>query len=90
MTLSVSSFSIKDILTGREGNTGAKSTEELYTGNRGAGVHLFNPDSIEPQRLPPDPTLPAGNLGSGVYREEDTRGEKGHREGDTFTLTWQK
>lgn len=93
MTLSSSSFSIKDILTGRDGKTGSRSKEEFCAGDGGARAYdLFNQesegDSIHPQRLYPDLRLPAGNLRSEIYREEATRGERGHREGETFSLVF--
>ncbi|XP_045926762.1 NK3 homeobox 3 [Micropterus dolomieu] len=95
MTLSFSSFSIKDILTGREsrGKPGARSTEELRapkrnicTGHGSMRVSdLSHQDAYEnrnyPERLPADLSLSAGHHRSDAYSEESTGEETERREG---------
>lgn len=88
MTLSFSSFSIKDILTRRDGKTGFRSLEELCTGDRGDDLthQDAEEDRIHPHRLSPELRLSVGNLRSESCREEETD----HGEGETFTFILQK
>ncbi|XP_042358659.1 NK3 homeobox 3 [Plectropomus leopardus] len=86
MTLSFSSFSIKDILTGRDSrrkpDTG--STEEpcapkrnICTGHDTRVPELSHPyadeNRIQPERLPADLSVTVGNLRSDTEKEEATR-----------------
>lgn len=97
MTLSFSSFSIKDILTGRDarGKAGARSAEghcapkrNICTEDGGARVPDLShqgadEDRIESGRLPADPSL------SDTCSEESTREERGHREqGEKVFFGW--
>ncbi|TMS04184.1 Homeobox protein Nkx-3.2 [Larimichthys crocea] len=93
MTLSFSSFSIKDILNGRDaqGKPGARDTEELsatklniYTERDGARVPDLShqdagDDCIHSERLPVDLSLSVGNLRSDTGSEESTGEETKHR-----------
>lgn len=95
MTLSYSSFSIKDILTGRDvrGQPGVRSTEELcapksniWTGHGGARVPDFSHEDaaenrIHSERVSADLRLSDGNLRCGTYSDESTGEESEHREG---------
>ncbi|XP_044071120.1 NK3 homeobox 3 [Siniperca chuatsi] len=95
MTLSFSSFFIKDILTGRDawGKPGTRSTEELRvpkrntcTGHGGTRVPELShqeadENRIHPERLPVDLSLSVGNLRSDTYSEESTGEETEHRDG---------
>ncbi|KAM8859117.1 NK3 homeobox 3 [Spinachia spinachia] len=80
MTLSFSSFSIQDILAGRDAREklGPRFTEELYAfSGRAAGVpHRSHPDAkenrIQPGRLPADLRLSIGALRSGPCSDEAT------------------
>ncbi|GLD66476.1 homeobox protein zampogna-like protein [Lates japonicus] len=94
MTLSFSSFSIKDILTGRDdrGKPGNRSTEELCAPKRnictaqdGTGVPgLSHQDSLESciqsERLPADLRLSFGSRRSDTYSNEATGEETERRE----------
>lgn len=96
MTLSFSSFSIKDILNGRDaqGKPGARDTEELsatklniYTERDGTRVpDLSHQDAgdncIHSERLPVDLSLSVGNLRSDTGSEESTGEETKHRAGE--------
>lgn len=97
MTLSFSSFSIKDILTGRDarGKPGARSAEghcapkrNICTEDGGARVpdpshQGADEDRIQPGRLPADPTLSDNCI------QESTREEREHREqGEKVWFVW--
>ncbi|XP_071336740.1 NK3 homeobox 3 [Trachinotus anak] len=91
MTLSFSSFSIKDILTGRDarGKPGSRSSEapcaperNICTAHDGTRVPGLSPQDaqqrrIQPERLPPDPRLSSEKL----RPEEATAEETEPREG---------
>ncbi|KAK2824289.1 hypothetical protein Q5P01_021464 [Channa striata] len=87
MTLSFSSFSIKDILTRRDGQTGTRRsapTINICTGrsNR-TGLDLSQQDAgghrILSRTLPADFRLSVGDLRSDIHREEAAGEETGHR-----------
>ncbi|XP_074501919.1 NK3 homeobox 3 [Sebastes fasciatus] len=96
MTLSFSSFSIKDILTGRDAR-GKPGTEEscapkrnictpkrnIYTGQRDSYLSHRDADEtrIHPETLPTDLSLSAGNLRADAFNEESTGEETELREG---------
>lgn len=98
MTLRFSSFSIKDILTGRDawGQPGARSTEEpcapkrnICSGHGGARVpNLSHQDAdqncIHSERLPAGLRVSAGIPRSDTCSEEFTREETEHRGGEHF------
>lgn len=100
MTLSFSSFSIKDILTGRDdrGKPGNRSTEELCAPKRnvctaqdGTGVPgLSHQDSLESciqsERLPADLRLSFGSRRSDTYSDEATGEETERREGEFYSI----
>nr|XP_046258794.1 NK3 homeobox 3 [Scatophagus argus] len=95
MTLSFSSFSIKDILTGRDarGRPGARSTEELRapksnicTGRGGTRLpDLSHQDGeenrIRPVRLSADLSLSVGHPRAETFSEELTGEDTEHRDG---------
>ncbi|KAG7216384.1 hypothetical protein INR49_021789 [Caranx melampygus] len=81
MTLSFSSFSIKDILTGRDarGKPGAKTTEVPCASKRnvcaargGTGLPDLSLQDAEESRIQPDPRLPFGPDRPHTYSEEAT------------------
>lgn len=86
MTLSFSSFSIKDILVGRDarGKPGTRSTEELNICTGQTRVHDLShrdvdEDNINQERLPADLSVSVGNLRS----DEEAAGEETElREGE--------
>ncbi|XP_008277970.1 NK3 homeobox 3 [Stegastes partitus] len=92
MTLSFSSFSIKDILTGGDarGKPGSTGTEELCAPRsnmclgEGGTSDLCHQDAdekhIHPETLSPDVSASAGTFGSETYTEEAT-GEETEHEG---------
>ncbi len=96
MTLSFSSFSIKDILTGRDarGRYGTRRTEGFcapkrnicagYGGTRVPDLPHRDADEsrIRPERLPADLSLSAGNLRSDTYSEESRGEQTEHRGGE--------
>lgn len=96
MTLSFSSFSIKDILTGRDarGKHGAKTTEVLCASKRNmctahGGTRLPDPSlqdaeesRIQPERLPPYLRLPFRPDQPDTYSEEATGEDTEPREGE--------
>lgn len=101
MTLSFSSFSIKDILTtghddrGKPGGT--RNTEELCaptfticTGHRGARVPDLSHQDVDENRVHqerpfPELSVSVGNLKCDTYSEESTGEETEHREGEQFS-----
>ena len=95
MTLSFSSFSIKDILTGRDAQEKPdRSADELCALKRnictghGTRVPGLSKDADEnrlhPGRLPADRRLSVGNLRSVTFKEEATGEEIELREGEPF------
>ncbi|XP_044227853.1 NK3 homeobox 3 [Thunnus albacares] len=96
MTLSFSSFSIKDILTTGRGDRGKPggtwSTEELcaptrsiYTGHGGTRIPDLSHQDVDENRIHPQTPFPelsvsVGNLKCDTYSEESTGEETEHRE----------
>ncbi|KAF3708237.1 Homeobox protein zampogna Xzax [Channa argus] len=88
MTLSFSSFSIKDILTRRDGQTGIRSTDELcpskLTGHSNRRGHDLCQQDAEETRIPSkklshDFKLSGGNLRPGIPSNETAGEEDEHR-----------
>lgn len=98
MTLSFSSFSIRDILTGRDARGEPGTTRELCapkrnmcTGHGAARVpdpshRDSDEDRVHPERLPADLSESGGNLRSDAYSEESTGEETELREGEHFVF----
>ncbi|KAM9345158.1 NK3 homeobox 3 [Symphorus nematophorus] len=87
MTLSFSSFSIKDILRGRDaqGKPSARSTEEFCTPKRNIcsaheGTRVLDLSHQDAERLPADLSVSAVNLRPDTCSEESTGEETEHRE----------
>uniref|UniRef100_A0A3Q3K7N5 Homeobox protein Nkx-3.2 n=1 Tax=Monopterus albus TaxID=43700 RepID=A0A3Q3K7N5_MONAL len=93
MTLSFSSFSIKDILTGRDAKGKLGGTEALCAPTRntcpelgcakvpGVSHQEVEENRIHEQRHPPDLRLSIGNLRPDICGEEPSGEETEHREG---------
>lgn len=91
MTLSFSSFSIKDILTGRDAQEKPdRSADELCALKRNICTRVpglskdADENPLHPGRLPADLRLSVGNLRSVTFKEEATGEETELREGEPF------
>lgn len=103
MTLSFSSFFIKDILTTGRGEVekpgGTRNTAELCAptsniclGHGGKGVPDLSPQDVDknrihPQRPFPEFSVSVANLKCNTYSEESTEEETEHREGQQCSPT---